>query len=229
MTVTTVLWWLQLLSLLFCLAVLARLTQTRLVRVYPWFVSYLILTLSLQTIGVVYGVCSRQLCTAFPVLEPIRIAGYVVVVWELVGATRVRMAGIAGIASAGIILSMVVPGSHLYHGLILSIVRLERGVAFSLAVFIVLFLRLTSNHGIKMPRNGVALLIFWSLWFLGDSAMLTAASLLPAGRSFVVNDGLALFEIISYAGWTLLLRATRDKSDFVETTLATASLGGRLA
>jgi hypothetical protein len=225
---------LQLLSLLCCLGVLVRLIQIKLFRIYPFFVFYFVLPLSLQIITVLYGICSRQLCLAFPPLESVRNVSYIVVVLELVSTLfrdradlhplRLPAVGIAGISSVGLELIFVAPGSHLFQGTILSIVRLERGITASLAIFSILFLSLTWKHAIKLPRNGVVLFIFWTIWFLGDSAMLMAATMLPARSSLIVNDGLALFEISSYLGWALLCEASQ-KHDFPHTTLTACHSG----
>ena len=173
-----------------------------------FFSWYFLLPLILQIIVVRHGLSSPEICFAFPLLEPVRNVIYILVAWELCGDLRslgrLRV-GVAFLSAAGMILSFAAPGSHLYHGVILSIVRMERGVAFSLGVFTVAMLYLAAKYSITLPRNSVVLLTFWSIWFLGDSAMLTAASFLPAGYSFVVNDGLAIFEITSYIGWALLL------------------------
>ena len=219
-------WLLQLISLLCCLAAVCRLIQIKLFRSYPFFAWYFLLPFVLQMVVLRYGVRSPQICYAFPLLEPIRCIVYILVVWELVSTTFQNCAalrplkrltiGMTFIAATGLILTFAAPGSHIYHGTILSIVRFERGIAFSLGIFTAAFLGLTWKYSIKLPRNSMVLFLFWSTWFLGDSAMLMAASLLPAGLSFVVNGGLAVFEVTSYIGWTLLLsKADETEEGFV--------------
>lgn len=216
-------WWFQLLSVLCCIGAVVRFIQIRLFRNYPVFVAYFLIPLIIQTVAVVYGISSRQICTAYPLLEPVRNIGYVVVMWELVSATFRNCADlhrlgrwpvvVAFIAAAGLVLSFaVLQGSYLYHGVILSIIIVERGIALSLGVFTVGLLWLVSRYGVNLPRNSAVLLLFWSIWFLGDAAMLAAASLLPQGFSFVVNDGLAILEIASCLGWALLLSEADETS-----------------
>jgi hypothetical protein len=211
----------QFLSLLGCAAVLLRLSTAKLLRVYPVFAAYLLLPLILEFIAVAYGICSPKLCVAYSVLEPLRALGFACAIAELVFAVirnhlqarEWRISVIAGFASVGLVFAFIAPHSDIFHGLIQDIVRLERGIAFSSAVFILGFLGVATRAAITLPRNLNVLLAFWCLWLLGDAVMLTAASFLPAGGSVVVNDGLALFEVGSYVGWILMLRKSSETRD----------------
>jgi len=53
--------------------------------------------------------------------------------------------------------------------------------------------------------------MLYSIWLLGDAALLLASSFLPEdfGQS-IVNNGQPLFEIGCYLGWALLLSQTGE-------------------
>ena len=218
MTGASLQWLLEVLSLIACVVAVVRVFQLRLHRAYPFFAAYFLFPLILQTIVVGYGDRSPQICFAYPLLEPLRSFFYVVVVWEVVGNAFRSFPGIrrliramAAVSSVGLVFAFVAPGSQVIHGTILSVVRFERGITCSLAIFTAALLGGIWKCGIWLPRNNVVLLLFWGIWFLGDSAMLMAASLIPAGTLVVVNGGLAVFEIVSCVGWARMLRRVDDR------------------
>jgi hypothetical protein len=201
-------WLLEVVAFVGCLVTVMRMIQLKLFQVYPLLFSYLFIPLALQAVVVRYGSCSLQFCYAFPFLEPLRIIGYILLVWELASAVFRNRTGLrpwAALAPIGLILTFVSPGSNLFHGLILRIVRLERGVTCSLAILTMLLLCLIAKYSIKLPRNSVVLCTLYTIWFLGNSALLLAASILPPDHAYLVNNGLAVLEIGSYIGCTFLL------------------------
>ena len=229
MTRASLEWLLQLLSLICCLAALVSTVRFRLYRAYPSFASYLVIPLLLQIVTVYYGTCSRELCLVFPVLEPLRMAGYLLITRELVSkilvaasdrkVSRVPAMRIAAIAALGIVLAVSASTSRVFHGLILSIVRFERGITFSLGVIVIALLWFSRRRLLSLPQNVKVLGSFLAVWLLGDSLMMMSASFLPAGFAFVVNDGLAIFEISSYLGWALLLSTEDEANELSRATL----------
>lgn len=218
---------LQVLSLLFCLVAVARLIHLRLVRVYPLFFSFLCIPLVLQVVLLLYGVGSNQFFHAYVWLEPIRIISYILVVWELFSAVFRNYAGLrslsrwvmglaAALAPIGLILTAIAPGSRFYLSGSLGYIRFERGITFGLVIFIIVLLYFISKYPIKLPRNNVVLCVLYSIWFLGDSALLLSVSFLPSEYANIVNDGLAVLEIGSYIGWAALLSKT---GEFQETRI----------
>ena len=207
---------LQVFSLLFCLLAVARLIQLRLLRVYPFFFSFLCVPAVLQAVVVLYGPNSKPFFYTWMWLEPIRNFTYILVVWELFSAVFRNYAGLrslsrwvmglaAAIAPIGLILTLLSPGSNFFGGWTFTFMRFERGIAFGLVIFIVILLYFISKYPIKLPRNNVVLCLLYSVWFLADSAILLTSSFVPVAHANLVNDGLAVFEIASYLGWTLLL------------------------
>jgi len=213
---------LQILSLLCCLLAVARLIQLRLVRVYPFFFSFLCIPLALQAVVVTYGPGSLAFFWSWWCLEPLRNISYILVVWELFSAVFRNYAGLrslsrwvmglaAAFAPVGLVLTMLAPGSKIVSKtMTFRLVRFERGITFGLVIFIIILLYFISKYPIKLPRNNVVLCILYTIWFLGDSAFLLTASFLPKGHEDIMNDGLAVFEIGSYLGWAVLLSKTGE-------------------
>jgi hypothetical protein len=215
---------LQALSLLLGLALAVRLVQIRLFRVYPFFFTFLLIASLLQTSVVVFGTRSVVYFYSYVVLQPIRNVVYALVVWELFSVIFRNYAGLrslsrwvmgvaAVIAPVGFLLTALSSGLAAARGsaYVRAVVRFELGMTFGLVIFIVIMLYFISRYPIKLPRNNVAHCLLYSVWFLGDSAILLATSFLPMdfGRRFV-NDGQSLFEIGCYLAWILLLSETGE-------------------
>jgi hypothetical protein len=232
---------LQVLSLIFSVLCVIRLILLRLYGVYPVFFALLCVSSVLQTSAVVYGTASRTFLVFYTGLEPVRNILYILVVWELFSVVFRNYAGLrslsrwvmaagAVVALIGFILSFATIGFVAYQPSRFSarVLTFERGIAFGLVIFIVIMLFFISRYPIKLPRNSVVLCMFYSVWFLGDAAVLVVGSFLSKGYRFAINDALALLEIGSYLGWALLLSKTgeiqetrirRDISPELETAL----------
>jgi hypothetical protein len=154
-------------------------------------------------------------------VEPVRNIIYILVVWELFSAVFRTYAGLrslsrwvmgiaAAIAPIGLLLTLLAPASRLTHGRVMRVLRFERGITFGLVIFMIILLYFISKYPIKLPRNVVVLCILYSIWFLSDSALLLSVSFLPEGYGNLVNDGLAVFQIGCYMGWTVLLSKTGE-------------------
>jgi hypothetical protein len=90
------------------------------------------------------------------------------------------------------------------------VLKFERGITLSLVAFIIVMLYFISRYPIKLPRNNVVLCMLYSIWFLGDSAVLLIGTFLPRRYVWAENNAIALLEIGSYLGWTLLLSRTGE-------------------
>jgi hypothetical protein len=209
---------LQFLSLLFDIIVVGRLSQLQLYRVYPFFFAFLCVPLVLQTVAVVYGTAGFGFLVCYTVLEPIRNILYILVVWELFSVIFRNYAGLrslsrwvmglaAAVAPLGLVLTVAASKSSAFNAsrFVPWMIRFERGIAFGLVIFIIIMLYFISRYPIKLPRNTVVHCILYSLWFLGDAAILLLTSLLPKSYGHFFNAGIACLEIGSYIGWTLLL------------------------
>ena len=216
---------LQELSLLFDIVVVLRLLYLKLYRTYPFFCAMLCIPLILQTYVVYYGTKSHEFLHAFWYLEPIRNVLFVLVVWELFSVIFRNYAGLrslsrwvmgiaAVIAMIGIALTMAPSGVTAFNrsAIARQIIRVERGVSFGLVIFIIVMLYFISRYPIKLPRNNVVLCMVYSIWFLGDSAILLVMTFLPNSHNHVgaENNALAVLEIASYLGWALLLSKTGE-------------------
>jgi hypothetical protein len=211
---------LQFLALLSVFVLVVRLLQLKLQSKYPFFFGFLCVPLILQTVTVFYGTGSLAFFYCYVVLQPIRTILYILVVWELFSVIFRNYAGLrslsrwvmgiaAAIAPLGFAMTFLASGS-VYRStsrVVPAVVRFERGIALGLIVFIIIMLYFISRYPIKLPRNSVVLCMLYSIWFLGDAAILLASSFIADshdGRRFV-NDGGDLLEIGCYIAWTLLL------------------------
>lgn len=233
---------LEVLALLTSVVVVFRLALLKLYSVYPFFSLSLCIPIITQTAAVVYGTNSVQAFYCYVVLEPIRNILYILVVWELFSVIFRNYAGLrslsrwvmgvaAAIAPIGLLLSLAAQGS-VYSGhsrYLPVVVRFERGIAMGLVVFIIIMLYFISRYPIKLPRNSVVLCMIYSIWLLGDAAVLLSSSFLPktTGR-LIVNTALTTLEIGCNLGWALLLskageyqetRVRRDISPELEKAL----------
>jgi hypothetical protein len=211
---------LQVFSLFSCLGVIIRIVQTRLYRRFPVFALYFVFPLCIQLVTVFYGICSLQLCRVYPPIEVLRNVVYILAISELFSALppayselwprRNHTFAVVVALASGLLFSFVAPGSHMFRGLILSIAKMERGITLALGILTAAALYHLSKYSIRVAPQLKVMLTFWTVWFLGDAATLGAVSLVPAGSQFIVNDGLAVFEIASYVGWAVLLKQCRD-------------------
>jgi hypothetical protein len=208
---------LQLFSLLFDIVVCLRVLQLGLHRIYPFFFAFLCAPLIPQAVLLLYGSDSHRYAGVWLYTEPVRNILYILVVWELFSVIFRNYAGLrslsrwvmgvaAGIAPIGLVLTFAASGSRLFFRSGLTVIRFERGIAFGLVIFIIILLYFISRYPIQLPRNNVILAMLYSIWFLGDAAILLLSSFVPEAWGYsMVNGLLAILEISSYIGWALLL------------------------
>jgi hypothetical protein len=193
-----------------------RLVLAGLFRVYPVFFALVCVSALQQAAAVYFGNSSLLYFYSFVVLRPICILLSVLVVWELFNVIFRNYAGLrslsqwvmgaaAAIALLGFVISITGNGSMFRSGYMRALIRLERGIALGLVIFIIAMLYFISRYPMKLPRNSVAHSILYSVWFLGDAAILLASSFLKSNHLQVLNNGSAAFESACYIGWTILL------------------------
>ncbi|HEY3836137.1 MAG TPA: hypothetical protein VGL72_06180 [Bryobacteraceae bacterium] len=233
---------LEYLSVLLNIAAVLRVVHSGLYRVYPFFFSFLTVSLTLELAAAVAGTKSRLFFYTYVSLEPLRNVLYILVVWELFSVIFRNYAGLrslsrwvmgaaAAIAPIGFVISLAAHGSVYasYSRFVSNVVQFERGVSMGLVVFILIMLYFISRYPIKLPRNSVVLCLFYSVWFLIDAMVLLASSFLPrASGRVIVNVTQALLEICCYFSWAWLLsragefqetRVRRDIAPDVEESL----------
>ena len=204
------------LSLLCDIVLVARLFYLKLYRVYLFFFLSLLVPILIEPTAVYFGTKSRAFFYSYVVLEPIRNVLYILVIWELFSVIFRNYAGLrslsrwvmglaAIIAPIGLVLS--IPHGTVYVSrYVMTVVRFERGIAMGLVVFMIIMLYFISRYPIKLPRNIVVLCMIYSIWFLGDAAILLASSFLPkATGGRIVNLTQGTLGVFCYLGWALLL------------------------
>jgi hypothetical protein len=210
---------LEVLTLLVNVVALLRLVQLKLYSVYPFFFTFLCIQFVSKGVVVVYGIKSLAFFYCYVWLSPVRAILYLLVVWELFSVIFRNYAGlrslsrwVMGVAAAisplGLVLSMERGSVYSGHSkwVLPLVVRFERGIQFGMVIFIVIMLYFISRYPIKLPRNNVVLCMLYSVWFLGEAAVLLASSFVPDtyGRRFV-NVGETAIEVTCYVCWALLL------------------------
>lgn len=209
---------LQFISFVLAFCVVVRLIQFKLYRTYPFFFALLSLDLFLQTVVVIYNSASYLFLWCFVVLEPVRNILYILVVWELFSVIFRNYAGLRSlsrwvmgvasvIASGFFVLTLFAAGTVVFNASAKArmVLKVERGVALGLVIFIVIMLYFISRYPIRLPRNNVVLCMLYSIWFLVDAAVLLVASRLPKEYVSAENKVLALMDIGAYLGWAVLL------------------------
>jgi hypothetical protein len=217
MTMASIEPFLEILSFLLDFVALARVVQLRLVRLYPFFSLFLFIFLIPQAARLLYGSASRNYFEVWEYAEPVRCIVYMLVVWELFSVIFRDYAGLrslskwvmgaaAAIAPLGFVLTIAAPTSRLTYDVTRTIVRFERGIAFSLVIFILILLFFISRYPIRLPRNNIVHTMLYSIWFLGDAAILLISSYVPETWGYTaVNSSLAVLGIGAYLGWAILL------------------------
>jgi len=205
-------------SLLLAVLLIFRLAVTRLYKIYPSFFAFLTVCALLLATAIAFGSSALPYFYVYVVLQPVRIILSAFVVWELFRVIFRNYAGLrslsewvmgvaAGVALLGFILSMV-GNSTAFHAsrYLLALIRLERGVALGLVIFIVIVLYFVSRYPIRLPRNNVAHCILYSIWFMADATILLAAAFVQGKQGErVINEALTGVEILCYLGWIFLL------------------------
>ncbi|MGI8990253.1 MAG: hypothetical protein ACR2I2_11825 [Bryobacteraceae bacterium] len=206
----------------------ARFYWYGLYRVYNWFFMFLVAQFGQAFILFFLNIASPMYFWVYVCTQPVLWVLYILIVRELYSLIFKNYQGIytlgrwamyaAWTISIGVsALSLIATSrsrprvaSNLYY-----IETTERGVVFSLILFIPLVLFLLSRYPINLHRNIVVHCALYSLLFLAEATQLLMNSLSPHGSSRAANLLIAGISAACYFGWAVLLTREGEYRDVV--------------
>lgn len=197
---------------------LLRLWHARLLRAYPFFASYLAYRVvrGIALHGFKYG--TNAYAWVFLTSEPLFWLAYILVVLELYSLVLRNYRGIASLGrwvlTAGLFASIVISGLSLQADLsnpgerfpvILYFSVIERGVIFSLVIFLLLITGFLRWYPVPLSRNVIVHSMVCSLYFLSTTAGLLVRNI--TGHQVTAGTNLALVatSLICVVAWIATL------------------------
>jgi hypothetical protein len=202
-----------------------RLLQMGLHRRYPVFFLYLLFQFGHDLYLYFQGTQSRQYFYIYLYTEPVLWILYILVVRELYSlilkdypgiysATRWTMYG-AVIVSIGISFLTVLATLHQASGRSKGLsyyYLIERGIVFSLVLFIVCMLWFLSRYPIKLSRNIFIHSFLYSALFLSDAAILLVQSVTSQRHTAGLNLAVVTVSALCFSGWAVLFSKTGENA-----------------
>jgi hypothetical protein len=221
------LWWGEIVLLA---ALVCRLAQNGLVRRYVWF--YGLLWVSLLQAAVVAALKpnpnSQWYAQFYLLTEPLLWFFYIVTVLELYGGIlrdhpgiatlgrRTLMAGLAiAVAVSALTLQADLPGPSdnsrilVYYGVV------DRGISFSLVIFLVIMLLFLARYPIPLKRNLAVHAIVYSVFFLSSALALFVMNVTGFEVRRMVSTALLAIADACLLAWLLLLRPAGEEQTVV--------------
>lgn len=211
-----------LLSLLWGLSIVAnataalRLYQLDLNSTYRFFFTYLIFTTFRSLLLLPFDVRRSTYGIIYMITAPILWTFYVLVVLELYSLVLQNYSGIQSLGRwmlyAAIpcsilisVLTLVSSWSGETYWLLFLSTTVERGVVFSLVIFLLLIFLFLSKYPVPLNRNILVHAIIYTVFFLGISMTMFLRNVLGHEVMRILNHVLVGLSAACYLGWTLLL------------------------
>ncbi len=221
------LWWVEiaLLAVLVC-----RLAQAGLARRYVWFCGLLCvhLTQSLVVATLRPNPNMQWYAEFYLLTQPLLWFFYIVTVLELYGGILRDHPGIATLGRrtlmAGLVIAVVVSGLTLqadlqglsdnsrilvYYGVV------ERGILFSLVIFLVIMLLFLARYPVPLKRNLAVHAIVYSVFFLTSALALFVMNVTGFEIRRVVSTALLAIADACLVAWLVLLRPAGEEQTVV--------------
>jgi len=219
--ILTVLWGLS----IFANGVAAwRLYHLQLHRVYRFFFAYLSFAAvrSLTLFVLTSGVGSNVYAIIYLVTAPILWVFYVMVVLELYSLVLRNYTGIQSLGRwtvygaltfsiAVSILTLIPSAGAESSRLLFWCLPVERGVVFSLVIFLLLILLFLSIYPVALSRNILIHCVVYTVFFLGISMMILIRNVVGDASMHVLNTVVLMMNLACYAAWILLLTREGEK------------------
>lgn len=197
---------------------LLRLWQAQLLRVYPFFASYLAYRVArgIALHGFRYG--TNAYAWAFFISEPLFWLAYILVVLELYSLVLRNYPGIATLGrwvlTGGLFASILISGISLQadfsnpgekYPVILYFSVIERGVIFSLVVFLLLITGFLVSYPVPLSRNVIVHSMVCSLYFLSTTAGLLVRNITGHQVTAGINLALLAASLTCVVAWIAAL------------------------
>lgn len=195
-------------------ALIIRLALTRLARAYLWFFVFLCCELLRNLVFLFLSPRANLYGYIFLITQPLTWLLYILVTLELYSAALRERRGLATLGqwtvSFGMILAVGVSALTLWADLSRPVGRypilvyysvIERGLLFSLALFLVLIIAFLSWFPLAVPRNIRVHAGVYSLYFLASTLAIFLRNVRGYSTTPLVNVFLSVITIVCYALW----------------------------
>ena len=198
-----------------------RLYQLDLHRVYRFFFAYLAFAAirSLTLFVLPSGLYSNTYAIVYLLTAPILWVFYVLVVLELYSLVLRNYTGIQSLGRWTVygalffsvvisILALIPSAGNESSRLLFWCTTVERGVVFSLVIFLLLILAFLSMYPVALCRNILVHCVVYTVFFLGISMMILIRNVAGPEVMHLLNTVVLVMNLACYAMWIFLL--TRD-------------------
>lgn len=195
-----------------------RLYQLDLHRVYRFFFAYLVFAAvrSLTLFVLPSGVSSDTYAVVYLLTAPILWLFYVLVVLELYSLVLRNYPGIQSLGrwtlygalvfSVTVSILALIPSAGVESSRVLFwCLPVERGVVFSLVIFLLLILAFLSIYPVALCRNILVHCVVYSVFFLGISMMILIRNMVGYEITHLLNTVVLAMNLGCYAAWTFFL------------------------
>ncbi|MGA3097388.1 MAG: hypothetical protein ABSF25_13095 [Bryobacteraceae bacterium] len=203
-----------------------RLYSTGLFSKYRVFFAYLIFHTIYVTCGWFLDSTSNAYFFFYVGMQPIIWFFYIAMVWELFGLVLARHKGFStlgrwamyvvsavsvAVSAASMIhkITPAMPQSSVAVGLIVAI---ERGLDFSLAIFLILMLFVLSWYTVPLSRNVVVHAVIYTIFFLAGGMSMILRTLFGLKNLDAVDTGVMAATCACFLAWFFLLSAKGEET-----------------
>lgn len=210
----------QCISLLLTAVTAFRLYQLRLHRKYRFFFSYLIFSFLQSGGSLLLDSRSKAYFLGWVATEPVVWFLYIQVIFELywlilhdykgiytMGRRMVQVALLISIAISAASLISSWRSSFEYSRIILYYTMIERGVIFSLVIFLVLTLLFIAWYPVALSRNVMVYCVVYTVYFLSHTMGLLALNLTGQQITPLINNAMGGVTVLCFVTWLVLLSA----------------------
>lgn len=219
MSGTALLSYLTVFSILGTILVVYRLLRTRLYHRYSLFFVYFIFRIFNLSVSYVADTRSEFYAWYWLCVQPVTWIFYVLVVHELVGLSLEKYAGIrtlgrwfmyvaigiSAIVSLISLLPKITPATPLRTQTLWYVFGVDRGITFSLVVFLLLFLVFLSRYPVPLGRNVIVHAGLYTVFFLSSTITVLMRSLFGKKVDIAVDCTLVGFAGLCMFAWFFLL------------------------
>ena len=217
----------QCVTLLLTLATIFRLYASGLHRKYRFFFWYLIFSFLQAGGSLLLGSRSKAYFWAWLAAEPVVWFFYIQVVLELYWLILQDYKGIytmgRWLVQAVFLISVAIStvsllsswNSVLSSRILLYYTMIERGVVFSLVIFLLLMLVSVAWYPVPLSRNVMVYCVVYSIYFLSNTMGLLALNLTGQHITPLVNDAMSVVTALCFVAWLFLLNARGEGKKMV--------------
>lgn len=189
-----------------------RLCQLGLHRIYRFFFAYLVFAATRSLILLPFNVRSSMYVMIYAITAPILWMFYVLVVLELYSLVLQNYAGIYSLGRWALygalafsvtvsILTLIPSWGNERFRLLFWCTTVERGVVFSLVIFLLLILSFLSRYPVALTRNIIVHCIVYTIFFMGVSMTILIRNVVGHELMRELNEVVMVLSAACYLVW----------------------------